>query len=58
MREKSIKRARTTDADTLRAEYRREELGRGTRGKFFNRVCQGRTKPSPSQVIGMLKDRP
>lgn len=27
--------------DTLRAEYRREDLGKGVRGKYFARVVQG-----------------
>ncbi len=28
-------------ADTLRAEYRREDLGEGVRGKYFNQYSQG-----------------
>jgi len=27
--------------DTLRTEYRREDLGKGVRGKYFQRVVQG-----------------
>jgi hypothetical protein len=28
-------------ADTLRAEYRREDLGEGVRGKYFKQYSQG-----------------
>ena len=27
--------------DEMRAEYRREDLGKGVRGKYFDRVSQG-----------------
>jgi hypothetical protein len=30
-----------TDSDDLRSEYRREDLGRGVRGKYYNAYQEG-----------------
>lgn len=35
MNAKSIKKSKAAAQDTLRAEYRREALGKGVRGKYF-----------------------
>lgn len=41
MNAKSTKKARTANQDTLRKEYRREDLGKGVRGKYFQRHEEG-----------------
>jgi hypothetical protein len=41
MRVKPTKKAKSTEQDTMRAEYRREELGKGVRGKYFKQHAQG-----------------
>ena len=33
--------SKAKDEDEMRAEYRREELGKGVRGKYFERVTKG-----------------
>lgn len=38
---KPTKKAKSTEQDTMRAEYRREELGKGVRGKYFKQHAQG-----------------
>lgn len=35
MNAKSTKKVRDADAEILQAEYRREDLGKGVRGKYF-----------------------
>lgn len=40
MNGKSTKKARQTP-DTLRAEYSREDLGKGVRGKYYKEYCKG-----------------
>lgn len=37
---KSMKRAEL-DRDTMRAEYRREDLGKGVRGKYYKQYMSG-----------------
>ena len=39
MNAESMKKA--SAADTLQAEYRREDLGEGVRGKYFKQYSQG-----------------
>jgi len=41
MNAKLTKKANETEADTLRPEYRREDLGKGVRGKYFKQHMQG-----------------
>jgi hypothetical protein len=41
MSAKSTKKDRSTDGDTLRAEYRRDELGEGVRGKYLKQHLLG-----------------
>ena len=41
MNAKPTKKANETEADTLRPEYRREDLGKGVRGKYFKQHMQG-----------------
>ena len=41
MSAKSTSKARTTPKDDLRAEYRREDLGTGVRGKYLKQVQSG-----------------
>lgn len=41
MSAKPTKKAKATEQDRLRAEYRREDLGQGVRGKYFDRHKQG-----------------
>ncbi len=41
MSAKSTRKAKNIDDDTLRAEYRREDLAQGVRGKYFARHEQG-----------------
>lgn len=43
MREKSTKKAKAAAPapDEMRSEYRRETLGKGVRGKYFNTHAQG-----------------
>ncbi len=41
MNAKPTKKAKTTEHDPMRAEYRREELGKGVRGKYFKQHAQG-----------------
>jgi hypothetical protein len=41
MNARSTSKARATDRDTLRAEYRREDLGPGVRGKYHDRFAAG-----------------
>lgn len=38
---KPTKKAKSSEQDTMRAEYRRDELGQGVRGKFFKQHAQG-----------------
>jgi len=41
MSAKSTRKAKNIDDDTLRAEYRREDLAQGVRGKYFAQHEQG-----------------
>jgi len=41
MNAKPTKKDNDTEADTLRPEYRREDLGKGVRGKYFKQHMQG-----------------
>jgi hypothetical protein len=41
MSAKSTKKASVPDKDTLRPEYRREDLGVGVRGKYATKVREG-----------------
>jgi hypothetical protein len=41
MRGKSIKKASYTRKDALRPEYRREDLGKGVRGKYHRAYIKG-----------------
>jgi hypothetical protein len=41
MSAKSIKMAKSTDPDTMRAEYRRGDLGKGVRGKYYKQYVAG-----------------
>ena len=41
MNAKSTKKVKATETDTLQAEYRREDLGKGVRGKYFKQHSQG-----------------
>lgn len=41
MNAKLTKKANEAEADTLRPEYRREDLGKGVRGKYFKQHMQG-----------------
>jgi hypothetical protein len=36
-----MKKVEASDRDTLRAEYRREDLGKGIRGKYFKQFAGG-----------------
>ena len=36
-----MKKAKTVENDDLRPEYRREDLGKGTRGKYFAAYQKG-----------------
>ena len=36
-----MKKAKTVESDDLRPEYRREDLGKGTRGKYFEAYQKG-----------------
>ncbi len=36
-----MKKAKTVETDDLRPEYRREDLGKGTRGKYFAAYQKG-----------------
>lgn len=38
---KSMKKAEAIDRDTLRPEYRREDLGKGVRGKYYKQYMSG-----------------
>ncbi len=38
---KSTKKVKGTETDTLRSEYRREDLGRGVRGKYSKQYMKG-----------------
>ena len=41
MNAKSTKKANPVEQDPMRAEYRREQLGKGVRGKYFQQHSQG-----------------
>ena len=41
MNVKPTKKAKAVEQDTMRAEYRREELGNGVRGKYLQQHIQG-----------------
>jgi len=41
MNVKSMKKAKQADRNTMRAEYRREDLGPGVRGKYYKRFVAG-----------------
>lgn len=41
MNSKSTKKTKLADADTLRASYSREALGKGVRGKYLKQVTEG-----------------
>lgn len=41
MNVKSTKKAELLDRDTLRDSYRRKDLGKGTRGKYFRKYASG-----------------
>lgn len=41
MSEESTKKPVASDADTLRAEYRRDQLGTGVHGKYLQQHSQG-----------------
>ena len=41
MTEKSTKKAKDLDRDTMRPEYRREDLGTGVRGKYYKQYMSG-----------------
>lgn len=41
MNAKSTKKVKATEVDTIRTEYRREDLGTGVRGKYFKQHSQG-----------------
>ncbi len=41
MSDKSTKKVKSADRDTLRSEYRREDLGPGVRGKYFKEYSRG-----------------
>lgn len=41
MNAKPTRKAKATEQDSLRAEYRREDLGKGVRGKYFQQHTQG-----------------
>jgi hypothetical protein len=41
MSAKSTKKTRVSDRDTLRPEYRREDLGKGVRGKYHKQFSAG-----------------
>jgi len=41
MSAKSTKKVKTAEVDTLRQEYRREDLGRGVRGKYHKQYQAG-----------------
>jgi len=36
-----MKKAESLDRDTMRAEYRREDLGKGVRGKYYKQYMSG-----------------
>lgn len=41
MNAKSMKKVKSADGDTMRPEYRREDLGVGIRGKYYKQYCAG-----------------
>jgi uncharacterized DUF497 family protein len=41
MSTKSMKKAKTSERDTLRPEYRRKDLGKGVRGKYLKQFTRG-----------------
>jgi hypothetical protein len=41
MSAKSTKKVRVSDRDTLRPEYRREDLGKAVRGKYYKQFTTG-----------------
>lgn len=41
MSAKSTKKTEAADRDTLRPSYRREDLGKGMRGKYFRKYADG-----------------
>lgn len=41
MNEKPIRKAKVAEKDTMRAEYRRDDLGQGVRGKHFEAHTRG-----------------
>lgn len=41
MNAKSTRKAKSTERDTLRAEYHREDLGAGVRGKYAEQFKEG-----------------
>lgn len=41
MKPKSIKGVKSLPEDDLRAEYRREDLGKGVRGKYYQAYTKG-----------------
>lgn len=41
MNAKPIKKASSTEQDTMRAEYQREDLGKGVRGKYSKQHSEG-----------------
>lgn len=41
MSAKSTKKAKVNDLDTLQPEYRREDLGKGVRGKYHKQFMAG-----------------
>lgn len=55
MSAKSMKKARRAKRDTLRSEYRREDLGKGVRGKYFKQHSAGSNlvllKPDVAKVF-------
>ena len=55
MNAKSTRKARASERDTMRAEYRREELGKGVRGRYFKQHAQGTNlvllKPEVAKVF-------
>lgn len=40
MSSRSIRKTKPVEADTLRDEYSRADLGKGVRGKYFKRVVE------------------
>jgi hypothetical protein len=41
MSAKSTKKAKASDRNTMRPEYRREDLGKGVRGKYYKQFSAG-----------------